>query len=1428
MKRTRLYLCLAMLLCICFSVQAQTFSGNGSGTADDPYQVTSAEQLREMHNFIGAAHEGTHFILMNDIDLDAWITANNPTEGWIPIGQSSATGLSSFRGHFHGNYKTISNIWIDRTTYQTGLFASANMGSIENLTVKVKEGKSVKAGNYTGILVGDCRSRITNCHVYGTVEGGSNIGGLAGYANAMVKDCSADCIINKINWGDSCGGLIGGLRGNVENCTSAGEINSDGNYVGGLIGKADMGYGNTYVISYCNTSVKVNGAATSNSVGGLLGGSDWDRSVTLKHSFATGDVVGNNYVGGIIGESFAVIENCYTAGNVTGNSNVGGIMGIGPGFSNCYATGTIIGTDKVGGLAGTVSESVSNSVAASPSIEGTNAHRLVGSLTGTTASCFALETMTVNGATVSGGTADGLEGLNKTLVQLQTKSTYEDDLLWNFESTWKIAPNEYPKLFTYEELTTFCLTPEDVSVTTTFNEGRFDARISWVSTNSSFNIYRNDELIASNITGLYYDDNQVEHGTHTWCVRSACTGDMESDPACVEADCILPNHTITVSSLGFGTIFPKNDVDLVYGESKRFTFTPDDGVELLKILIDGVNVPDSVASRSYTFNSITADQTIEAIFGVKFSGEGDGTADNPYQIAHIYHFAEMRHFVSTHYGNPHFILMNNIYMTAWIESNSYEYGWEPIGKSPDYAFHGVLHGNNKIINGFWMDRHQDDYVGLFGIIGEGGSVENLGIEMPYGGKVMGRNYTGGLAGSVAGNITNCHILGTVEGGTCVGGLVGEVKGGYLVSGCSADCTVSAAGKTIGRMFGEHAGVLIGISHSPVEDCHSSGTLNTSNDRAGGLIGESFAPVTNCSSSCQINGSFAPYGFEIGGLIGQSHNKVSYCYATGNVDGNGVRASGGLIGRSKDEVVDCYATGDIYGYFYTGGLIGNNEGSVTNCHAIGDITGTNQMGGLVGISSGAITGSYATGDATGSDHVGGLIGLAEAGDIHNCYATGKLTATSRVTDLLSIGAFNSYFGGLIGQAYFITITDSYSTGDVYAPGNWFVGGIVGYGAFLDISNCYVLGDVTGSIRTEYSTATCVGGIAGIIDYQGSITNCVAANGSIIGGRNNVNRIASYVVDGITNCFASKDIMVNGEVIPVGDANGPEGLSKPFTTLQLQSTYEDDLGWDFSTLWKNNCDQGMFPIFQWQPDADCVCSAPRSLMVDVDPNGRLFNATLSWESLSESFDVYRGDELIASGITSMTYTDYGLTAGDYEWCVVADCADRDAGFACIEVSLIPSTLLITASASEGGSISPDNQVSADYGEDKTFIFSADAGYGLVEIVVDGLSIPSSVTGYSYTFRNITEDHSIVATFEKTTGIRETSASAFAVYPNPTTGKLKIETDGKAVSNIKLYDWSGVLLHETANTNDTVINLDITGYPAGVYILKIDGQAIKVIKN
>ena len=71
-------------------------------------------------------------------------------------------------------------------------------------------------------------------------------------------------------------------------------------------------------------------------------------------------------------------------------------------------------------------------------------------------------------------------------------------------------------------------------------------------------------------------------------------------------------------------------------------------------------------------------------------------------------------------------------------------------------------------------------------------------------------------------------------------------------------------------------------------------------------------------------------------------------------------------------------------------------------------------------------------------------------------------------------------------------------------------------------------------------------------------------------------------------------------------------------------------------------------------------------------------------------------------------------------------------------------VTATAGEGGSITPTGEVSVKEGASQTFAIAAQEGYAIADVLVDGQSVGAVD---SYTFENVTANHTIAALFTKT---------------------------------------------------------------------------------
>jgi len=84
-------------------------------------------------------------------------------------------------------------------------------------------------------------------------------------------------------------------------------------------------------------------------VGGLVGHSDG----TMINSYSTGSLTGQEHVGGLVGHNGGIVTNSYASGRVTGDSRVGGLVGWNQAtLSNSYSSCSVTGNSSVGGLVG--------------------------------------------------------------------------------------------------------------------------------------------------------------------------------------------------------------------------------------------------------------------------------------------------------------------------------------------------------------------------------------------------------------------------------------------------------------------------------------------------------------------------------------------------------------------------------------------------------------------------------------------------------------------------------------------------------------------------------------------------------------------------------------------------------------------------------------------------------------------------------------------------------------------------------------------------------------------------------------------------------------------------------------------------------------------------------------------------------------------
>ena len=239
----------------------------GSGTETDPYQISTADQLKLFRDIVNGAggqtqNRGAYAVLTADIDL------NN--EPWTPIGPDRD---SAYTGTFDGQGHTVKNLSVTVNVQpgRAGLFGCVKDGTIRKLTVAGSVSCTANQGWCGGIAGYAMDETIENCACLCTVSCtgiDARVGGIVGLVDynsrtLIIRDCYN---IGKItgrsdNGSGDAGGICGFyMNGKISNCYNVGEITGSG-YVSKIAVSAynDSRPTNCYYLS--DTDTDLNGTA---------------------------------------------------------------------------------------------------------------------------------------------------------------------------------------------------------------------------------------------------------------------------------------------------------------------------------------------------------------------------------------------------------------------------------------------------------------------------------------------------------------------------------------------------------------------------------------------------------------------------------------------------------------------------------------------------------------------------------------------------------------------------------------------------------------------------------------------------------------------------------------------------------------------------------------------------------------------------------------------------------------------------------------------------------------------------------------------------------------------------------------------------------------------------------------------------------------
>ena len=330
----------------------------GDGTEDDPYQIWTAEDLRELSALVNGDEDGyqdSYYLLMDNINLNQ--------EVWTPIGNSSY--FCSFLGVFDGGGHIVSGLNISLESSSNNVFGlfGYNNGKIVNTTVHGTinvsgdpKGRYIYVGTVVGYNYGIVENVTTDSIIIATYPQGVIAGGIVGFNSGSIENGQAIVSINgnstavEGSYDFSMGGIAGYNSAIVKNCTTASNITAMSDYlgvcIGGLIGKNSDGL-------ICNSTVygTLSGIGYSPAIGGVVG---LQSSGSLMNSYFEGNITGESIgidggvaAGGIVGNSGGLVENCSAVTLIFVNSTSSGYSGGIAGRSsdsifNCHSDCVII------------------------------------------------------------------------------------------------------------------------------------------------------------------------------------------------------------------------------------------------------------------------------------------------------------------------------------------------------------------------------------------------------------------------------------------------------------------------------------------------------------------------------------------------------------------------------------------------------------------------------------------------------------------------------------------------------------------------------------------------------------------------------------------------------------------------------------------------------------------------------------------------------------------------------------------------------------------------------------------------------------------------------------------------------------------------------------------------------------------------------
>lgn len=955
-RMVSLLLVLVMLLGL-LPTAALAAPASGSGTAEDPYLIATAQELVDFRDEVnGSAKKSTSTLcakLTANIDLSTL-----GDRDWTPIGYY--TGYSDcvyYGGTFDGGGFTISGLKIKSTKPYQALFGYVKGGIIKNLTVAGSVETSTTSSAYAAGIVGygnpvtmeKCTNQVT---VNVTQKGYA--AGVVAYAGtgSTIKGCTNQGNISGV--GDCVGGILATGTGTtvISRCINSGEIISTGkpgsyNYsVGGIAGSLSSS-----TVELCgNTGTVTSTLKRTAGIVGSFGG-------TMTKCFNSGSITGIYASGGIVGgfaAKNASVTDCYNTGSILCNAptapysdsntkGVGGIVGD-PGSTssadctvkNCYNAGTITNADAattditVGGVIGSSS-----------------AKNYSGEVAGliTAENCYYLAANGLNG---DGANAEAVGVTSKTAEELKASGmaallggSYIDQAGGYPMLGWQDPNADYTVTFTFSPSTAALTVWQGETTYQPGEDGAFHLK------NGTYS-YK-----------VEAEERQTEEGTFTVAYGGQSIAVTLKETlydvvfTTAPADAVLSvtnkdNAAQTPLADGRTYRLPKSGNPYRYS-ARAFGYADANGAYTVTGVDDAPNVTlDALARQTVTFGAVTAadGKEIMPLITVTSKDWPSQTLTAESSGAYLLPNGEYSYTIScSGYKSVRGdFKVEGAAVAIPAVALAVQTAWdgETYTEPPKDTYGTYLIGSPDELMWFNQNAKMTDSARLTAdiCINEDVTADTASLYKWTPISNYDKRYTGSFDGA----------------GHTVSGL-------YIVTTSGTKCTA---------MFG-YAGTGSMISNLTLADSIINGTANYT----GGIAGDAY-DMQNCHVLKSVTVTGTQY---VGGVAGYVDHSISKCSNAATVTASSSYV-GGVTGYMFGEtMLKCYNTGSVTGASSVGGLTGSiyNNGTVDSCYNTGAVTATSTKGiagGLLGsFRYGTLRNSY-TATAPTAQNAGSVAGRLE--------------------------------------------------------------------------------------------------------------------------------------------------------------------------------------------------------------------------------------------------------------------------------------------------------------------------------------------------------------------------------------------------------------------------------------------------------------------